>query len=88
VSKIKNMADAFRIWQYANPRDWDVTSAEIGEALDLETKRVSNICTARGWNKRMPNVPRVSGSMILDTPSRRPTVRLDEVRSCLGLPAC
>ena len=85
MSKIKNMADAFRIWQYAAPRDWDVTSAEIAEALDLETNRVAKLCVGRGWNKRMLQVSIPSR---LDTPNKRPTVRLDEVRSALGLPAC
>ena len=81
----KRMADAFRIWQYANARDWDVTSLEIAEALDLEVRLVANICSTRGWGRKMPQV---TTAFRLDVPNRRPTVRLDEVRSCLGLPAC
>lgn len=57
-AQIKNEADAFRIWRYAKPLDWDVTTGDIAEALDLDEPRVRAFCTGRGWSRRMPKVTR------------------------------
>lgn len=57
--KIKNphiAACAYRIWCFANPQGWNVTAAEIAEALGLSTTKVRNICNMKGWNERMPGV--------------------------------
>ena len=49
----KNAALAFRIWQYASAREWDVLASEVAEALGESTHRVAKVCAVRGWSKRM-----------------------------------
>ena len=49
----KREALAFRILAYANAREWNVTSAEIAEALGLSTKAVAQIAIHRRWTSRM-----------------------------------
>jgi len=49
----KNAALAFRIWQYASAREWDVLASEVGEALGEPTRRVAAVCRGKGWNERM-----------------------------------
>lgn len=44
---------AFRIWQYASAREWNVTVMEIADALDLGMPTVRNLCIKRGWSNRM-----------------------------------
>jgi hypothetical protein len=44
---------AFRIWQFASAREWNVTSAEIAEALGESTDKVRAVAAARGWAQRM-----------------------------------
>jgi len=46
-------AAAFRIWQYATAREWNVTVTEIADALDMTMPTVRNICTKRGWSNRL-----------------------------------
>lgn len=57
-SRPKTEALAYRIWAYAEPRGWDVTSAEIATALSepgrrLTPQKVANLCRVRGWSRRM-----------------------------------
>lgn len=44
---------AFMIWQYADPREWDVSVKEVAEALGVSWQHVNLICGNRGWNARM-----------------------------------
>lgn len=46
-------ATAFRIWQYAAPREWNVTVREIADAIDIPMVMVRNLCTKRGWSNRI-----------------------------------
>ena len=43
----------FRIWQYASPREWDVTIPEIAEALGENMRIVQNVIRYAGWGSRV-----------------------------------
>lgn len=43
----------FRIWQYASPRGWDVTTVEIAEALGESVRRVCKVTSDAGWGSRV-----------------------------------
>lgn len=47
------LAIRFRIWQFAAPREWDVTCNEIAEALGISGRRVGAILKAAGWINRV-----------------------------------
>lgn len=51
-SKIRTAALAFRIWQFAMARGWDVTMSETAEALDVAPQRVATIATNKRWLNR------------------------------------
>ena len=42
----------FRIWQYANPRGWDVTFSEVAEALGVSPQKVGSVAKHAGWVER------------------------------------
>ena len=44
---------AFRIWQYANPRGWDCTAGEVGDAIGSSPMQVGIACSAKGWGTRL-----------------------------------
>lgn len=46
----------FRIWQFAAPREWDVTIPEIAKALEEPTMRVRNAVVHAGWVSRVRTV--------------------------------
>lgn len=48
----KTAALAFRIWQYAHPREWDVTLVETADALGVSWTTVRNVAVRRGWVNR------------------------------------
>jgi hypothetical protein len=50
---VKSEALAFRIWQYAAPREWNVTLAEIADHLGESQDRVRGVVVAKGWNTRV-----------------------------------
>ena len=50
---MKSEALAFRIWQYAAPREWNVTLAEIADHLGESWHRVRNVVTLKRWNNRI-----------------------------------
>jgi hypothetical protein len=50
---VKREALRFRIWQFAAPREWDVTVKEIAEALDEPWLRVRNVIHSSGWTNRL-----------------------------------
>jgi hypothetical protein len=43
----------YRIWAYAAPREWNVTNAEIAEALGESVHRVKRVTTSAGWAQRL-----------------------------------
>lgn len=51
-AKIRAAVLAFRIWQYAMDRGWDVTMTETAVALDVPPQTVSTIASRRGWLNR------------------------------------
>lgn len=44
---------AYRIWAVANPRGWDMTEAEIAEALGVSQPAVRRACQLKGWGTRL-----------------------------------
>ncbi|HRP26054.1 hypothetical protein, partial [Thauera sp.] len=40
----------------ANPRGWDMTSAEIAEALDVSWQTINRVCQLKGWLTRIRKV--------------------------------
>ena len=44
---------AFRVWQVANPRGWDMTAGEIAEALGVSWQTVNRVCQLKGWLTRI-----------------------------------
>lgn len=53
---VKREALRFRIWQFAAPREWDVTIAEIAEALDVRWMTVRGVVMSAGWLTRVRSV--------------------------------
>lgn len=51
-TKARAMADRYRIYCYANPKEWDVTIREVADALGLDMHRVRALCQHAGWTKR------------------------------------
>ena len=49
----KTEALAFRIWQWANEREWDCNVNEIAEALGEPIVRVTTVCSIKGWCGRL-----------------------------------
>lgn len=54
--KPETEALAFRIWQYANPLEWNVTIPDISEALMEPLKRIERVLTLKGWMIRVRRV--------------------------------
>ena len=50
---VKREALLFRIWQFAAPREWNVTCNEIAEALGISGRRVGAALKAAGWIRRV-----------------------------------
>lgn len=46
-------ARAFRIWQYANPRYWDVSYQELQSALGMTFHEVQWTIRVKGWGGRI-----------------------------------
>ena len=51
-AKARSDALAFRIWQYANPREWNVTIAEIADGIGESVNRVRGLMIGRKWTER------------------------------------
>lgn len=54
-------ANAFRIWQYANPRGWDVTRKQIASHTGLSQGDVQHVIRAKGWSGRIQAANKDSG---------------------------
>lgn len=55
-------AIAYRIWGYASPRGWDVTVAQICDALSVSASVVGAVLQAKGWHSRVrAGIDRYSG---------------------------
>jgi hypothetical protein len=47
------LALRYRIWAYASPREWNVTTAEVGEAMGISTDRARAVINGAGWSNRI-----------------------------------
>jgi hypothetical protein len=45
---------AYRIWAYANPREWDCSHAEIADGTGISIDMVAQVISAKGWKGRVP----------------------------------
>lgn len=45
---------AYRIWAYANPREWDCSYAEIADGTGIGYDMVSRVISNKGWAGRVP----------------------------------
>lgn len=50
---IRRAALHYRIWREAEARAWNLTLAELADALDLPMATVRNVCVARDWTHRL-----------------------------------
>ena len=48
----KTHALRYRIWAYAAPRGWDVTTAEVADALGVSTGTVGQVIRGTNWAER------------------------------------
>lgn len=46
-------AIAFRIWQYAAPKGWDVTLREIADEIGHSVHVIRAIAVRKGWSSRV-----------------------------------
>jgi hypothetical protein len=44
---------AFRIWQYAEPKGWDVSESDISGALGEPAARIRAVIGHKGWGERL-----------------------------------
>jgi len=51
----RQQALAFRIWQYCDPREWNVTHKDVADALGVSVAMVSRICRMQkdDWSHRL-----------------------------------
>lgn len=49
----KTQALLFRVWQFAHPREWDVTTHDIANALNVSTQAVANAMARAKWTHRI-----------------------------------
>jgi hypothetical protein len=55
---------AFRIWAYANPRDWNCSYAEIADETGISHDMVGKTIACKGWSGRVPHVNNERGGEI------------------------
>ena len=48
----RTMALRYRIWAYAAPKGWDVTTADIAESLGESNARIRRALMDAGWLER------------------------------------
>jgi hypothetical protein len=46
-------ANAFRIWQFANPREWDCSIEEIEAATGIRAQTIGYALAVKGWKGRL-----------------------------------
>ena len=51
------LALRFRIWQYAQPKGWDVTVQELATALGTSPQSIGKIAQQAGWITRLRVAP-------------------------------
>lgn len=66
---------AFRIWQYAAPREWNCPLSEVAEALHLPLGTARNVVRYKGWHNRFAAAERAGRTQLAAT----------EARAALGL---
>ena len=57
----RDEALAYRIWGHALPLGWNLTAAELAEALDVALRRVERVVAAKGWGSRLRTTRRAYG---------------------------
>jgi hypothetical protein len=60
---VRTEALAFRIWAFAEPKDWDCSIRDIAEYLKETPQRIAAVCRGKSWVARL----RSSGPYYLDT---------------------
>lgn len=45
---------AYRIWAYANPREWDCSYAEIADGTGISVGMVNHVIMKKNWTGRVP----------------------------------
>ena len=67
------MALRFRIWAIAAPKGWDMTLAEVADALDEDFRRVAGVVRYAGWLPRFRTTTRRAiddhGDLVLLSPA-------------------
>ena len=46
---------AYRIWAYAEPMGWNVTSRDIADEVGVSASMIGAICRRKGWTNRLRN---------------------------------
>ena len=46
---------AYRIWAYANPREWECSYANIADGTGISEDMVAQVIRAKGWQGRVPH---------------------------------
>jgi len=55
---------AYRIWAYANPRDWNCSYAEIADGTGISGGMVSRVISDKGWAGRVPQLAGVRAALV------------------------
>lgn len=50
---VKRKALAYQIYNFCEPRAWDVTATEIAEEFDVTYQMVTGVLRAEGWQNRI-----------------------------------
>lgn len=50
---VKRKTLAYQIYNYCEPRAWDVTALDIAEEFDITHQQVNGILRAEGWSNRI-----------------------------------
>lgn len=53
MTQPKTQALAYRIWAYAQPREWNCTMQELADALGESVMRITIACRVKGWCGRV-----------------------------------
>lgn len=49
----RDMALAYRIWAYADPRGWNVTIPELADEMGVSHQKMTGLLHVRGWLGRV-----------------------------------
>lgn len=54
---------AYRIWAFAKAREWNVTTSDLADALDVDRHRVSRVVGVKGWMPRLRSTEQDTGAV-------------------------